>query len=356
MASIEEKIQSAASKNKELLTILAETDYAASALDQQEKYITNLEQEISALDGTVKKLELIRIKELNQHEVYRDSTVKRFAYTVTGKSKKFQAKASKGEKEYLGALEEEHQAKETRKSTAMTLTQAKQTRADLQSTSETHTKAQRDLDALYESIFKGPSPGYPEEDAKESAVDTAQATCQATRTQLESESQTVLILTQALQKMHSAMRSMDDARSYSRMDMLGGGAITDMNERSALTRADEQSMEAQMLIMQAQRLSPSVKDIPKPNVAQGHLMSDMLFDNILTDMSFHEKIKTSQDEVRNCTKKVEQELSLAKKRLDELREQMKKEGKVLEESRFALQKVREAAFERLSVAPPAYDM
>jgi hypothetical protein len=142
-----------------------------------------------------------------------------------------------------------------------------------------HQQAQRELDNLYDSIFKGPTPGFPDEDAKESDVATALQQYQDAKNKTEAEGKAVMILVDAQRVMMAAMYAIKDALRYSTRDMWGGGSITDMMERNCLAQAKARLAEVRMLVRQAQNFSAAVKDLPPVNVAQGNLMSDVFFDS-----------------------------------------------------------------------------
>lgn len=105
MASITEKLQRAAPRNKKLLQILSETDHAPSALEQQKRYIQDLDVQIKDVKKRVSHLGQERSKEQKDHEKYRDSVMKRWAYKVSGNKEKFAAKAEKEEQEYFEVYE-----------------------------------------------------------------------------------------------------------------------------------------------------------------------------------------------------------------------------------------------------------
>jgi hypothetical protein len=101
MTTILDQINNAAPRNRELLQILSDTDHAPPALEQQKRYIDDLNTQLSQVQSRLKALETTRDKELKDHEKYRDSVMKRFAYKATGQKDKFAAKAEKEEKEYF---------------------------------------------------------------------------------------------------------------------------------------------------------------------------------------------------------------------------------------------------------------
>jgi hypothetical protein len=353
-SSIETKIREAAGRNKDLLNILAQTDHALPALEQQQRYIADLQNEMANVQKRLSELDRIRQKELKEHESYRDSVMKRFAFKVSGKKEKFEQRAAKEEREYFDVLQQEHQATAMKKSIDTMLAEAMRVKQGLEQDVARHNQAQRDLDSLYDSIFKGPTPEFPEEDAKERELTETLQQYHDARSKAESEGQAVKILQDAQASMRNALRAMQEALAYSTRDMWGGGSFTDMMERNALSQAESRVTYARMLVDQARRFSPSVKQLPRVNIAQGSLMSDVFFDNIYTDMMFHQKIEQSAAEVERCAMVLDRELQAAANRQRELSMGMETRVKRLEECRVALQKIREGVFDQLGEAPPAY--
>jgi hypothetical protein len=345
MASIEDKIRLSASRNSELLRILSETDHAPPALEQQRRYIEDLRQQSTASQKNINKLDKLKEKEFKEHKAYRDSVMRRFAYKVSGKKEKFAQQAAKEEEDYFRVLQDEFKAKEMHKDIERMLAEALQVKQGLEEESKRHQEAQNNLDALYDSIFQGPSPGFSEEDDLETMSQQALEQYHQTSVAVETEDQAAKTLGTAQRTMQNALNSMQDALQYSRMDMWGGGTFTDMMERNALSQAEQYVMSAHMLVLQAQRLSPLVRDLPPARIAQGNLMSDVFFDNIFTDMAFHDKIKASNMEVEACARALAQNVEALQRSQRERLADLKDKAKRLEESRVALQKAREAAFQ-----------
>lgn len=352
--AIENKIRDAAGRNRELLNILAQTDHALPALEQQQRYLADLQNEMANVQKRLNELERTRKKELKDHENYRDSVMKRFAFKVSGKKDKFEERAAKEEREYFDVLQQEHQATEMKKSIDTMLVEAARVKQTIEQDVERHNKAQRDLDSLYDSIFKGPTPGFPEEDALEKELTETMQQYHDARSRAEKEGQAAKILKDAQMSMLNARRAMQEALSYSTGDMWGGGSFIDMMERNALSQAEGRITYTRMLVDQARRFSPSVKQLPRVTIAQGSIMSDIFFDNIFTDMMFHKKIEQSTAEVERCARVLDGELQAAANRQRELSTGMDGKVRRLEECRLALQKLRQGLFDRLGEAPPAY--
>ncbi|RYP23358.1 hypothetical protein DL767_008854 [Monosporascus sp. MG133] len=380
MASITNKIHDAASRNQELLAILQKTDHAKPALEHQKQYIADLTKDLSEAQERVGALERQREKELKDHEKYRDSVMKRFAYKVARKTDKFEAKASKEEQEYLQVsyhfevvcistqladtsqvLQEAHRAKERKERIATMREEALAVQSDLEKEVARHNQAQQDLDRLYNSIFEGPTPSFPEEDAAERDVQPAEQACNHARKRLECEQQAADLLNQAMACLTSALSHIEDALDHSRMDMFGGGSFSDFMERDALHNAESQVKQMEMLVMQAQRYSNSVQTLPPVHISQGSLMGDVLFDNIFSDMEFHKKIKASREEVQRCGSVLRSQVRAAHARVQKCQAEMDRLSGVLSGARAALQKVRERIFDHIASGegvppgPPAND-
>ncbi|KAK4672150.1 hypothetical protein QC763_100290 [Podospora pseudopauciseta] len=351
------KITAAAAKNKELLAILQQTDHAIPSLEQQRRLVKDLEGEVRASDARVAAVDRKRKKEYHEHEKYRDSVLKRFAYKATGKREKFEQRAAKEEQEYFEALQEEHRETEINKDVKIQLQEARRVAADLERDVARHNDVQKQLDELYGRIFGGPTPGYPEEDEQEREANARTQAYQATKGKSEAERQALKILGEGQLRMKRALGFMEEALMHSRRDMFGGGTFTDMMERNALSQAEREVMSANMLVMQAQRMSPRVTNLPQVNIDQGNLMMDVFFDNIFTDMAFHDKIKASRESVLRAAMAMDGQVAATRQRVAQFEGQLRVEEQSMREAREKLQKVRERVFETVaaSTPPPAYE-
>ena len=348
--SLDTRIQQAAAKNKELLRILAETDHAAPALAQQNRLVADLQTELAESDRRVQEMDRRRLKEFKEHEKYRDSIMRRFAYKATGQRAKFEAKAEKEEKEYFEALQLEHREKEMNGNLREQLAAAQQVVRDLAAQVDRHAAAQQELDRLYDSVFSGPTPEMPEEDERERVMTAAAQAYQDVRGRAEAEAMALSQLGDAQRRMGTAMNCMQDALSASRADMFGGGTFTDLMERNALQRAETEIQAARMSVLQARRLSPKVPELPMPNINHGNLMRDVFFDNIFTDMAFHDEIKASAARVDRAATFLNGAVAEAEARHRDLDAELGRKEKELRDARSALQKLRETAFESTNKA------
>lgn len=358
MASIEAQIQEASSKNAELLAILTRTDYAKPALKQQNDYIHDLESASAANKQHVSKLTAALAKEQKDHEKYKDSVMKRFAFRATGQKEKFAARAEKEEREYFDAVNAEQLAKQEGQNIAEQLEQAQKVKRDLEPHVNEHDQAQQQLDSLYNSIFAGQTPSFPEEDQQENVVRQAWEKYQKLESDLRCQQQVQQVLGQSMSAMNAALGSVNQALSASTFDMFGGGAMADYMERSALGQAEGAFREAARLNEQAKSMSTaSISSLPPVNIAQGNLLGDVLFDSAFSDYRFHQKIKATQEELQRAAVALRQNQGTVEQHSEWYRQEMSKSWRSLEEARKGLQKVREEVFARFAgqyQPPPPY--
>ncbi|KAI1469672.1 uncharacterized protein F4812DRAFT_298205 [Daldinia caldariorum] len=359
MSSITNKIRASAPRNSELLAILSETDHAQPALEQHRRHVDDLNNELSAIRERISRLDKQRAKELKEHQKYRDSVMKRFAYRVSGKTDKFEAKAEKEEKEYFAVLQQERQAKEMEEHLREMRSKAIEVQSDLEVELNRHTEAQQQLDNLYDSIFQGPTPAFPDEDRLEENARNCLKSYQNARMVVETEQHVVHLLTEAQERVYKALNYTEEALSHSRMDMFGGGTLSDMMERNALDKAESQLGQMLSLVRQAQRASQKVQDLPAVGIAQGSLLGDVFFDNIFSDMAFHDKIKDSRAGLYRARDSLRHQLTLAKARHQDAEQDLILHTESLKRAREELQNARQAIFERVAYGhldDPAYAM
>ncbi|KAF7369822.1 hypothetical protein MVEN_00315100 [Mycena venus] len=358
MSATDAVLQNAA-YHAQLLAQIAELDYVPPALKQQDDYIAGLQNDLTVLARQITALEAKTKKERKEHEALRDSTTRRFAAKITGRKEKFEAKASKEEREYIEALEKEMQHKRQRETLETMIAEAKAVRADLQDKLKVYNKTKDDLAALYSKIFDGPTQAYPEDDQLEYTLQQAQTRYNEIQGFLNRESQAVNLLQSANNALLACSSKMQEALSYSQWDMFGGGAMSDMMERNALSSAEGYATQAQIFVQQAMMASPQVLPIGEINIAHGSIMSDVIFDNIFTDMAFHDKIKNSARNVQAVQFNLTNQLALARSRAGAIGADLNQAAEALTRARGTLDAFRRSVFDNLSGGggaggPPAY--
>ncbi|EIN06570.1 hypothetical protein PUNSTDRAFT_72180 [Punctularia strigosozonata HHB-11173 SS5] len=315
--SLVQHVLSAAPHHARLLASIAETDYANPALEQQTGYIEDLQSELAKCEKAITWLEQKTKKERVEHEHMRDSNVRKLAHKIVGQGEKFKAKASKEEREYLEALQREIEEKQRRDKLKSDLAEADRIKSQLIEVARRNELDQAELKQLYESIFQGPTPDAPEEDVLERRVAAAQDEYARAQSILNTEAQAAGILSDAEQAMRGCLANMSEALSSSQADIwgFGGPRMADVMERSSLNMAQNQARQVEMMVNQARRIQPVIKPIGRLEVAQGGLM-DVYFDNIFSDLAFHDKIQDSTRSLRQSHEQLQYELQVASARAE----------------------------------------
>ena len=199
MSQLSERLSQAANQNRDLLTILGQTDYAPPALKQNTAYISDLQTQITKTDGELQKLHAVTEDERKDHVSYRDSVMRRYAHKLGGRKgeDKFKSKQEKEEREFLEAWQREREAQERREALGSALEQAQNEKRTLESDEAKHDNAQQELDRMYNSLFSGPTPEVPGEDQKEYQVNQAREWYDQCQTQLRNDQYCMDVLQRA---------------------------------------------------------------------------------------------------------------------------------------------------------------
>ncbi|KAI4739094.1 hypothetical protein E4T50_10468 [Aureobasidium sp. EXF-12298] len=353
-----DSLQHAAGKNQELLAVLSQTDNAPTALKQNSTYITDLETQIANTDKEIKRLHRITEDERKDHVKYEESTFTRYMYKMRGAKgvAKFAEKAGKEEKEFVEAWQKERETQESHAELTRALAAAKQEQQRLQGESARHDQAQSELDRLYSSIFDGPTPEVPGEDQLESSLYNNKQWADNSTQHQNLQRRAAEALNATLQCLERASKDMNDALDMSRWDMWGGGTFTDMMERDALSRAQVGVSESLRHMDEARRCQPGIPALSNINIDNGHFISDVLFDNIFTDMAQHDRIKNSAMQLQQALQQCRDLLEKQKRTFHEAAVQCHQATEATNASRLELQRIRAEAFERYAGhgAPPPF--
>ena len=351
MSQLTQALTHAVSRNRELLSTLAQTDYADKTLQQNAAYITDLDSQIKATDKELKKLHTQTEDERKDHVKYRDSTFKRYAHKLGGSKgqAKFASKSEKEEREFLQAWQLEREAEERRAELQHALTTATSDRQRFEADKARNTTAQHDLDQLYASIFSGPTPEVPGEDQLEIAVQNAKQHLEQTQSAYNAENAALEALRRVENRMQTAAAAMQEAIDSSRLDIIGmGGSFADMMERDALSKAAVALSESLRHMDEARRWQPDIVHLRTVHIDMGHMVSDVMFDNIFSDMNQHERIKGSNNQLMEAMAQLKEQLAAQVQRAKGATEALKMARASMEEARGELQSIRAEAFERLA--------
>jgi chromosome segregation ATPase len=347
MSSIHTKIQQAAHQNEQLLRGLEETDSAPSQLKQQNTYIADLDSQIANTTKRVNDLKRKTANELKEHEKYRDSNFRRFAHKASGKKEKFAEKAAKEEKEYFDAIQAQKSAEDELSYVKQLRAEAETRKNEITNHSKRHSALQAELDALYNSIFAGHTPEFPDEDRKEDACNAAHAHVQDVTQRLERERHILFLLGQTVVKLSAAREYLDGAYGMSQYDMFGGGTMASMQKRNFLERAESAIQQVRMLQQQVKQVAPEIPGLGQLNIPMGSIWSDVVFDNIFTDMQMHDEVKQSIVQVDRAGNKCSDIIRQREQTEKQLQKEVDQAKSKLQFARLELQAAREEAFRRV---------
>jgi DNA repair exonuclease SbcCD ATPase subunit len=347
MSSTQAKIQEAASQHASLLKGLHETDSAPSQLQQQDAYIRDLDQQIGQINTRIAGLKRKTASELKDHEKYRDSTLRRFAHKATGRKEKFAEKAAKEEKEYFDAIQAQKSAEDQLTYLQHLKSEASTQRQTFAASADRHTHLQSQLDALYNSIFAGHTPDFPDEDRKEEACNASIHQVQRLHQTISHKKHILFLLGQTSTKLSEARNSLDSAYNMSQLDMFSGSSMPSMQKRNYLERAESAIQQVRMLQDQLHQVAPEIPSLGPLRIAMGSIWSDVVFDNIFTDMQMHDKIKASIEQVDRAGAQCGDVIRAKERELEGVKGEVAQAEGRLKEARMELQKAREEVFGRV---------
>ncbi|KAH6912063.1 hypothetical protein BKA70DRAFT_1266442 [Coprinopsis sp. MPI-PUGE-AT-0042] len=353
-----EAIVQSADYHSELLSTISQLEYVVPSLKQHNAYVGDLENQIKNSEKKLKDLEAKTKKEKKEHEAIRDSTAKRLTAKLTGRKAKYEEKTEKEEREYIEALQNEMVEKDQKHMLDQLLAEAQTVKHELEEKLKKYDAAKKEVDLLYARIFDGPSQSFPDEDRLEYETMEAQKRYEQLQNTLNGESQAADLLARACVTMDRCQGSMSEALRYSKYDMWGGGTMTDYMERNALTQAQMSASRADSLVEQAVRISPNVRQVGRVNIPAGSIISDVFFDNIFTDMAFHEKIQNGAAQVLRANRELQEERNKAIHRRDAVGRDVGGAAQHLESRRKELFSMRKAIFESIAAGlpkPPSYN-
>ncbi|SCV54464.1 uncharacterized protein FFB14_13616 [Fusarium fujikuroi] len=331
MPDIKDAIKAASPRTAELLSQLEQTKHIRTDLSLQQKIVSDLESQLSESNRKLDGLDRKRLADLESHKKYRDGHVMKFLYRASGKENSFTGQAEREEQNYHNTLQQAHLASEHNSSVKARLDEELRKKKDLNQSMQGYLDLQKQLDDIYDDIFSGPTPEFPEEDAKEQQSNDALSVYVATKTALELHEKALDLLEQATATMTAGLQQVDKA--------LQSG---DMNHLRALNKGRELVQQSKTTVDQLVQLGADVIELPpEANPRTMEVTSN------LGDVWGKVDITGGRQEVARCTAALNNCLSQAKERKYYLSKELKRKGEEMDEARTELQKIRKAIFEEV---------
>ncbi|KAL2206848.1 hypothetical protein CC79DRAFT_1358659 [Sarocladium strictum] len=164
---VHDSIAAAASRNTDLLRELTQTADAPGLYTNNETTSRHAQKRLKQQQDEVVIAKAASQLQFNKHKKFQGSGPRKLYYVILRKRMHFDERASAEEKLYLQALERRHRAEtvlsELQDEVNSLTLEGRSLRAKL----DRHGAAHKAIDQLYASIFDGPTPGFPHEDAQE---------------------------------------------------------------------------------------------------------------------------------------------------------------------------------------------
>jgi adenylate kinase family enzyme len=357
-------IEDGASRNSDLLAVLGDTEYAISATQNLERKLAILAAEIKTQEEAVLRLSSASQAENDRRRSYKNAIgrLRKLYYALTGMRRKFDERAMEAEQAYFQALREQAQEEGREGALKHDLEGIEQESRDLSVTVEQHAAAHKALDKLYDSIFAGPTPGFPDEDDQENTHKRRKETYK-----------------QATQKLVNLVTARKKAQQIGRAITLGGD-----QSAAAIEVVEEPIFSYNVVLVRMDRCAEYLKhglQLCDEVVQSLHGPVDAKFRDVHRSMC--QKVRTAYESalhaktsdgfnirtgVAEIIDKVSVDLELASTAQKEIlailrhmeesaREALKETTRTFEDARQALDEIRQAAFESTvgyGAAAPSY--
>ena len=354
-AQVRAKIVSSASENSDLLAILAATEYAPGDLAAHSAHLEHIQKTCSeAEDAHGELLDSVNAA-LKRHKRYRDSFTRKFYYRLTRMSVAYQTRAKEESAAYYAALKEQGKSEDRVKVFKAQVDEAVHKKADLEAEARWHGEAHAKVDQLYESIFKGPTAGFPDEDQIEEQFYVARECHDKVKLAVLWAIKAGKFLVHASSVLTYGRNAAEYARLEAQSSIFSFSAAY-----ASLGRSNY------YISQTSQMLDRAVEALEHLEPSMEHTKTKL--ESLLQAARLQREDKFSDEQLVARVEQVEERLAEVEDSLQDLaratkkqeragREIIKQTARTLENARQALQQRREAAFEEtvgFGVAAPAY--
>lgn len=363
--SLTDRIQKSHGQSSSLLSSLSSTYSDYTTYPQARDQALALQSQLNALTGPLGRLHFNTEKELRDFQELDKSSVRKGFSRLAHRTDKWEASKDKEEQEWKNARQKEEAMKNQQTQLQQQLSQTEQERDRTESNWHSHTEKQAELDNLYNSTFAGPTPEYPEQEHARANFDAASVAYNDAARQADTAARALKCLTDADKLLHQANIELANAKDMSDMDMFIGGAGISAKKRDDMNRSQRALMIAERSIFEAHTLTPEVRLMDQMDVgAQGSGFTDVMFDNIFTDMRVADEIKASAVKVQKGVQINKAQVTEAAQRLERRKDELVQATGRRDDARWELQRLRADIFERVAggwgnnryaeVPPPPY--
>ncbi|KAL4916774.1 hypothetical protein BDW62DRAFT_218594 [Aspergillus aurantiobrunneus] len=353
--SIYENIAATRERHSQILSDLAAVDRAPDALKSHDAYLSDLRDELAEINRDLAEARKHTQIEREKHERYRDSTVRRLMYRATGKRANFEERADKEMRDYYSAWERENETKAQKEMLEAEIAEAVGRQKELQQACNERALLGDELEAMYRSLFEGPTEEFPEEDAQEEVAKIAQQRYRELSRRLEHTHRAAQCLAKAQLTIKQALLAIFEGIRQCERDKWGFcGLLADMQQQTCLSQAQQRVSQTQMLVKQAMRLDCHVHPLPAMDIVQHDMISGLIFDSMWYNISLLNRVQQSFNEVQHAEQVLGTQLRRTKSRAADLQEDVGEAAATHENAQRELRRIREQAFLQAAEPPPPY--
>ncbi|KAI5461539.1 hypothetical protein BGZ63DRAFT_424421 [Mariannaea sp. PMI_226] len=345
MSDIEAQIKAVGLKHIELVRLLAEIEDVRPALKEQEVIITDLKSQMVKSELKLEKLDSSRRTHIKEHGKYRNSFMRRLLYKAGGKQEVFAELAEKQQREYLDAVSQAHEEQTLNFDLRDQIKKAEKTHTELKSTVQQRNNLERQLHDLHESIFSGPTPMFPKENAKKATLKEKLDIAQRMKAQDGTQAIAVKVLDEANQAMAFALNHFDEVLALKKDTTQHNPLLTnDFEYISALRGAEKGLQGAKDKIGQ---LPVQVAFLPKIPMETGVVSISDALDRLLGALRLQVDIHRGRGDAARCAVAIEEGLEQAKTRKKTLAAELQRAETDIERARLDLQEERQRIFKQV---------
>ncbi|OAA55747.1 hypothetical protein ISF_07852 [Cordyceps fumosorosea ARSEF 2679] len=373
-----ERFLAAAARRQQILDTINETQHAKAALYQTRQDLFALGDEYGNLSTTAEKMKEATAREKKEWMKLKSSKLRKLFHPAT-----HTAELKKEEDEYYEAYEWQLRAEAAAKEIGKQSAALGKKKDELLKQAELHREAQVQLLDLYEELFDGPTPNYPEEDKMEANCNALQEVLDSVQGKITHTYNVCEVLGPTRAALNAALklaRTSEDTMLSNIGGMtanLVGDMVKPEHARPAsdgpprlitydatggtlerirrLLAAADQSMAA------AQRLDPTVMAHVLPRIDPSNRARitgrvDCLLNAPLTDIIFYQEIAEAGEALETVARVVAEEADGWDARLEALRQERRPLEEELRRCREDLYELRTKLFDDATSPPPQYSM
>ncbi|CUA72370.1 hypothetical protein RSOLAG22IIIB_01037 [Rhizoctonia solani] len=335
----QEKIQ----EHTSLLNALNSLDYVPAASEDNISRLQVIDREIDSRQREVQALEKktkSEYKDLNRAK----STTRKFFLRIRQGEEAVSQKVEKEEKEYLDAFQAERDARDELAMLMGEKSERERARLDLSAKAGQITELKGKIEQLYEGLFAGPTPDFPEEERAENHFKAIETQYHRTQTYLNKHTTAITLLIKAEKTIRTCINKLNEARTAT-AKLTREDTLANMGEQlvqcSSLLSARLTASMAHNLIRQAdeacgENVSTVVGALDMiPNIPRTTEWDGAEFVTALDDQ-FPEKLEESLRKLGGARTRLEGEINKCSTRIDEYQNSVRRLSAQLQSSRKEL--------------------